>query len=144
MFDKNKLGSHIHKLPAGYEIVPIDECVFHELPKHDWAEYHCSQFATFDEFQRYGLGYVVKFGDELICAASPYAYSDGMIDVQIDTVPAHQRKGIATACSASLILSCMDRGILPYWSADCDESRHLAEKLGYQLEKEFICYGIKS
>jgi len=143
LFDRGRLNVFARKLPAGYEIVPIGESLFHELPKQYWADGHCSQFASFDEFQRYGLGYVVKFGDELICAASPYAYCEGMIDVQIDTVPEHRGKGIATACAAQLILSCIDRGVLPYWSADCDESRYLAEKLGYQLEKECICYGIK-
>ena len=133
---------YIQKLSEDYEIMPIDERMFNELPKHEWADCHCSQFSSFDEFQRYGLGYVVKHGDELICAASPYAYCEGMIDVQIDTVAGHQKKGIATACSAKLILSCIDKGIFPYWSADCDESRHLAEKLGYRLENECTCYEV--
>jgi len=141
-FDKNRLDAYVRKLPEGYEIMPIDEKLFHELPKQEWADCHCSQFSSFDEFQLYGLGYIVMFDGELICASSPYAYCEGIIDVQIDTVEEHRQKGIATACSAQLILSCLDRGILPYWSADCDESRHLAEKLGYQIESECICYEI--
>ena len=142
LFDKANLQSYIHKLPKGYEVASIDEVMFRQLLTLDWAEEHCSQFSSFELFQKYGVGFVVLYEGKPICAASPYAYCDGIIDVQIDTVEEHRKKGIATACSARLILECLDRGIFPSWNADCDESRYLAEKLGYQLDKECMCYGI--
>jgi len=142
LFDKAKLHSFAQTLPEGYTLAPIDEAMFRHLPTFDWADCHCSQFSSYEEFQKYGVGFVVLYEGEPICAASPYAYCDGMIDVQIDTVEEHRQKGIATACCARLILECLDREIFPSWNADCGESRHLAEKLGYQLDKECACYEI--
>jgi len=140
LFDKEKLRSYTQALPEGYVLAPIDEVMFKHLPTFDWADCHCAQFSSYEEFQEHGLGFVVLFNNEPICAASPYTYCNGIIDVQIDTAEHHRQKGIATACAARLILKCLDRGIFPSWNADCDESRHLAEKLGYQIEKECKCY----
>lgn len=142
LFDRVRLQSYIQALPKGYEVKQIDEAMFRYLPTLEWADNHCSQFSSFAEFQKYGIGFVVLYEGTPVCAASPYVYSDGAIDIQIDTVENHQRKGIATACAASLILECLRRGIFPNWSADCGESCYLAEKLGYQLEKKFVSYAI--
>jgi len=141
LFDKEKLQSYIQALPKEYTIASIDETMFSCFPTEVF-DYHCTQFASYSDFQKYGAGFVVLHQAEPVCVASSYIYSDNLIDIQIDTDRAHQRKGLATACSARLILECLDKGIFPCWDADCDESRYLAEKLGYQLEKEIVSYEI--
>jgi len=142
MFDREKLRSHIKTLPDWYEISLIDEEMFRYLPTLNWSRGHCSQLPSFAKFQKYGAGFVALYRGEPICAASPYVYSDEGIDIQIDTVKLHRRKGIAAACAASLILECLDKAIFPVWSADCKESCYLAEKLGYQLDRESVSYEI--
>ncbi|MCL1787133.1 MAG: GNAT family N-acetyltransferase [Defluviitaleaceae bacterium] len=141
LFDKDKLRAYIQALPKEYTIAPIDEAMFNHFPTEVF-DCHCTQFASFAEFEKYGAGFVVLHQGEPVCAASSFTYSDSLIDVQIDTAEDHQRKGLATACAANLILACLERGIFPCWDADCDESRHLAEKLGYQLERECETYEI--
>jgi len=141
LFDKEKLQSYIQALPEGYVIAPIDEAMFRRFPTEVF-DYHCTQFASYADFQKYGAGFVVLYEGEPVCVASSCTYSDNAIDIQIDTEAAHQRKGLATACAACLILACLDKGIFPCWDADCDESRYLAEKLGYQLERACLSYEI--
>jgi len=141
LFDKKKLHSYVQALPEDYIIVPIDEVMFSRFPT-DVFDNHCMQFASYADFQKYGVGFVVLYEDEPVCVASSYTYSNNSIDIQIDTEEQHQRKGLATACAARLILECLDKGIFPCWDADCDESRYLAEKLGYQLERECESYEI--
>jgi len=140
LFDSEKLQTYIQALPNIYEVRLIDEAIFHHLPTV--IDSHCEQFSSFSQFEKHGIGVVVLHEGEPVCAASPYVYCDGIIDVQIDTLPQHQRNGLATACAARLILECMGKGVFPNWDADCDESRYLAEKLGYQLDKECVCYEI--
>jgi len=142
LFDREKLQGYIDALPDGYEIAKIDERMFKCLRTYEWAEYHCAQFISFEELRKYAIGFVVLYDGEPICAATPFYYCDEAIDIQIDTVEEHRRKGIATACAARLILDCLDRWIFPNWSADCAESRYLAEKLGYELDKEDVSYAI--
>ena len=43
-------------------------------------------------------------------------------------------------CAAALILECEKRGIYPSWDAHNVESKALAEKLGYRIDKEYTAY----
>jgi len=52
LFDKAKLQSYVQKLPEGYEMTLIDEGMFQHLPTLGWADYHCSQFYSFELFQK--------------------------------------------------------------------------------------------
>jgi len=141
LFDKEKLQSYVQALPKEYVIVPIDDKMFCRFPTEVF-DYHCAQFTSYEDFQKYGAGFVVLYENEPVCVASSCTYSDNFIDIQIDTEEEHRRKGLATACSARLILECLDKRIFPCWDSDCDESRYLAEKLGYQLERECVSYEI--
>jgi len=141
LFDREKLQLYARSLPEGYVIASIDEAMFRRFPTEVF-DCHCVQFASCADLQQYGAGFVVLCEGEPVCVASPYSYCDNFIDIQIDTEEGHQRKGLATACAARLILECLNKGIFPSWDADCDESRYLAEKLGYQLEKEIVSYEI--
>jgi len=141
LFDKEKLQSYAKTLPKDYAIAPIDEAMFSYLPTTGLGG-HCMQFASYANFQKYGAGFVVLHEGEPVCVASPATYCDSFIDIQIDTHPKHRRKGLATACATNLILECLAKGIFPCWDADCDESKCLAEKLGYQLEREAVTYDV--
>mgnify|MGYP001636192725 CR=1 FL=1 len=43
-----------------------------------------------------------------------------------------RRRGVALACCARLILTCLDRGLYPSWDAANLESVALARRLGYR------------
>ena len=60
----------------------------------------------------------------------------------MDTREQDRRKHLATACSAALILECLDRGLYPSWDAHNLNSVHLAEKLGYEFSHEYAAYEV--
>ncbi len=55
--------------------------------------------------------------------------------VKVATQKEYKRRGLALACSAGLILSCLKQEIFPTWDADNIPAAGLAEKLGYIFEK---------
>jgi GNAT superfamily N-acetyltransferase len=142
IFDKEKLNSYIEKMPSEYLLKKIDEEIYNEILSEGWAEDLCSQFLTYDEYDSYGLGYVVLHNDKVVCGASSYTvYKDG-IEIEIDTKREYRRKGLALACASKLILECLDRGIYPSWDAANMASVALSEKLGYHFDKEYVTYEI--
>lgn len=142
IFDREKLNSYINKLSYKYSIKKIDEEIYNKLPKEQWSQYFCSQFPTYNDFQKYGLGFVVIYNHMIVSGASSYTVYDNGIEIELDTKEQYRRKGLAIACAAKLILECLDRGIYSSWDAANKESVALAEKLGYNLEKEYVTYSI--
>jgi len=142
VFDKGILLKYIECLPDGYRIKQIDETLYNWTQKEMWARDFCSQFATYADYQRHGLGYAVLHGETPVCGASSYTFYDSGIEIEIATEKAHRRKGLATACAASLILGCLDKRLYPSWDAANLESVALAEKLGYHLDHEYVTYEI--
>ena len=78
-----------------------------------------------------GAGYAALQGNALVCGASSYADWPGGVEIEIDTHPAHRRRGLARACAAALMLDCLSRGLYPSWDAANPVSAHLAQTLGY-------------
>lgn len=142
LFNKVKLEKFTNQLTNEYKIVPFDEKLFHTLQKQEWSQFHGSNFSTFADFENHGVGYVILFNDKPVCCASSYLYYEGGIEIQIDTVEAHRKKGLATACVARLILACLNRGIYPNWDAANKKSMELAKKLGYSLDKVYTIHEI--
>ena len=143
-FDREKLQSFVDALPKGYEIRRIDSELYDQIlasPDAD-LDYLVGDFETKEAFLEKGRGFVVlKDGSVVAGASSEYCYRCG-IEVEIDTVRSERRKGLATAVGAKLILSCMDDGLEPVWDAANLISVHLAEKLGYQFDYEYVYYWI--
>ena len=143
-FDRKKLQSFVDALPKGCEIRRIDSEIYdliHAAGDAD-LEYLLGDFETKDAFLAKGRGFaVLKDGSVVAGAASEYCYRYG-IEVEICTVRSERRKGLASAVGAKLILSCMDDGLEPVWDAANLISVHLAEKLGYRFDREYVYYWI--
>jgi hypothetical protein len=142
IFDKEKLHSYIEKLPSEYSIKKIDEGIYSKVKTEEWSKDLCSQFPTYNDYEKYGLGFVAFHNDMIISGAASYTvYSKG-IEIEIDTKEGYRRKGLALVCASKLILECLDRVLYPSWDAANRESVALAEKLGYHFEKEYATYSI--
>ena len=74
-------------------------------------------------------------------ASTAYRFPKG-IDIEIDILKKHRRKGLATAAGAKLILDCLERGWRPTWDAANMKSVHLSEKLGYTFNYKYHCFWI--
>ena len=144
-FDREKLQSFVDALPEGYEIKRIDSGIYDLILAANDAdlEYLIGDFETKEAFLEKGRGFVVlKDGKVVAGASSEYCYRFGGIEVEIDTVHKERRKGLASAVGAKLILSCLDDGLEPVWDAANLISVHLAEKLGYRFDHEYVYYWI--
>lgn len=140
VFDIAKLRSNIEKLSSEYMIRKIDEELYNRILEQWWLKDLCSQFLTYNDYKKYGIGYVILHNNEIVSGASSYTVYDKGIEIEIDTKKEYRRKGLAYICASKLILECLDRGLYPSWDAANKASVALAEKLGYHFEKEYVTY----
>ena len=122
-------------IPEGFLLTGMDEAAFEQHPFSQGKNY--SGWAA---FQAEGSGAVVYDGAEIVAAASSFLSLDGEVELDISTKETHRRKKLATACAARMLRDCMQRGITVHWDAQNDVSRHLAEKFGFAVEKEYAVY----
>ena len=144
-FDQERLQDFLSRLPESYELRPIDREIYDRILTLPWVWDLCGNLpGGYSRFAEHGLGYVILHNGEIVSGASTYAYFHGGIEVEIDTRPDYQRRGLATICGAALILECLRRGLYPNWDAHNKESLVLAEKLGYVLERAYPVYLVAS
>lgn len=142
VFDVKKLKAFTEAVSADYHIKLIDQQIYETTKQQKWSLDLCSQFESFEQYEKKGLGVVALYHGELVAGASSYTrYRDG-IEIEIDTRQDHMRKGLALACGAKLILECKKRDLYASWDAQNLGSVALAEKLGYHFDKEYTAYEI--
>jgi len=142
IFDIDKLNKYVKSIHEEYKIVEIDECIYIAVQKEEWSKDLCSQFSSYSEYKKLGLGFVIMHNADIVCGASSYTVYDKGIEIEIDTKEEFRRKGLALACASKLILECLNRGIYPSWDAANKESVALSEKLGYHFDNEYVTYAV--
>lgn len=131
-FDRKRLAAFAHALPQRAVLRRFDKELYALALQEDWSRDFCSQFASAEDYLKRGLGFAALYEDRLIGGASSYTrYSDG-IEIQVETRADWQRRGVALACCAALILACIDQHLYPSWDAANEASASLAKKLGYR------------
>lgn len=140
VFSKEQLKRHISSLPAGYTLHEIDAAYYEICMRNPELMDLCANFSSAADYIARGMGYCVLFQGALVAGASAYAVYDDGIEVEIDTLADHRRKGLALACASGLILKCLASGQYPYWDAANERSLMLAKKLGYQVNREYQSY----
>lgn len=139
-FDRRKLASIAASLPEGYELRRIDGAIYDMCLRDPLFTDCVSHFDSKDDYLARGRGMAVLKDGRLVSAASSYTvYREG-IEIEIDTAEDERRKGLASAVGAALILLCLGEGLYPSWDAANMDSVRLAEKLGYELAREYDCY----
>lgn len=133
-FNPQQLTAFAQALPMGYRLVPVDGAWYDELIKEEWSRDFCALFPSKEAFLREGLGYLALWDGKPVSGASSYIAYDGGIELQVETLPEHRRKGLARACAARLMLRCLETGLYPSWDAANKASLALAQSLGYRLE----------
>lgn len=141
-FDKSTLQAMASQLPVGYHLTTIDKPLYHQILSLPWAKDLCAQFPHYASYQANGIGVAALKDGHVVAGASSYSFYQGGIEIEIDTQKEERRKGLASACGAKLILKCLNQNLYPNWDAHNKESLALAQKLGYQLDKEYLTYEI--
>ncbi len=141
-FDTALLQAAVNSLPDGYEIKRIDADIYDKCLEDPVTEDFVSSFDSKEKYLEMGRGMVVMKGDKIAAGASSYTrYNEG-IEIEVDTVESERRKHLATTACAALILLCLDEGLYPSWDAQNMNSVHLAEKLGYEFDHEYVAYEV--
>ena len=141
-FDVNMLRREIGKLPDGYELKRIDAEIYDQCLKNPATEDFVSAFDSKEKYLQMGRGMVITKNGAIVAGASSYTrYNEG-IEIEVDTIESERRKHLATIACSALILNCLDEGLYPSWDAQNMNSVHLAEKLGYEFEHEYVAYEV--
>ncbi len=141
-FDRAMLKNEIMKLPAGYELRKIDADIYEQCLESPATEDFVSAFESKEKYLRLGRGMVILKDGKIVSGASSYTrYNEG-IEIEVDTIESERRKHLATIACSALILNCLDEGLYPSWDAQNMNSVHLAEKLGYEFDHEYIAYEV--
>lgn len=139
-FHKPHLQNLRQRLPVGFTLRRFDAEVARLALAEGWSESFCDNFADADDFLRRGRGWAVMKDGALVSGCSSYtSYREG-IEIQVATRDEYQRMGLASACSAALILECLDEGLFPHWDAASDISCRLAKSLGYRASGEYEAF----
>lgn len=142
IFDREKLQGFVNELSAGYEIHEIDADIYDKCLGNPVTEDFVSSFESKESFLKIGRGMVIIKDGRIVSGASSYSrYNEG-IEIEVDTVPDERRKNLATIACAALILRCLDENLYPSWDAQNINSVHLAEKLGYEFDHEYVAYEV--
>ena len=142
-FDREKLEAMANALPDGYTFRRIDGELYDVCLKDEAFEDNVSVFESKEKFLELGRGFAVMKDGKIVSAASSYSRCRKGIDIEIGTVKVERNKGLASAVAAKLILECLDEGLYPAWDAANKLSVRLAEKLGYEFSREYVCYGME-
>jgi GNAT superfamily N-acetyltransferase len=142
VFDREKLMRYVEALPSDYQLAQINEHYYREILADDEIHDLCSQFTSYTQYEAHGLGWVALHHGQVVGGASSYTFYDQGIEIEVDILPTHRRKGLALACAAQLILACLARDLYPSWDCHNVESLRLAEKLGYHLDQEYVTYAV--
>jgi len=129
--DENHLEELVQRLPAGFELRRIDGQLAERVPSEMSNEYFFENFVSTEDFLRRGIGYCIVHEGRIVSAATSTAMCDGAIDVEIETTPDFQGRGLGTVVGAKLVSHCLQHGIEPHWLAANPESGRLAQRLGY-------------
>ena len=141
-FDTVSLQKNILKLPAGYELKEIDAEIYDKCLESPVTADFVSSFESKEKYLKDGRGMVIIKNGEIVSGASSYTrYREG-IEIEVDTVRSERRKNLALIACSALILRCLEEGLYPSWDAQNMESVHLAEKLGYEFDHEYVAYEV--
>lgn len=123
-------------LPEGYSITPRDAELLEGSPDYEMT---LDSFGTIENIMQHTLGFVILQAGMVVCEAATGAPTHGRIEIGVNTVEAHRRRGLAAVACAHLIEVCEAQGYTTWW--DCAKqnvaSTNLARKLGYQHEREY-------
>lgn len=129
--DRDALRRQEQNLPAQFSLAPIDVDLAGQLGD-DLVPHALQVFDGPADFVANGLGFGAVTDGRLACAATTYTMSSRRAEIAIATRPEFRGRGLAAAAAAALIACCLERGLVPAWSASNPVSQLLAVRLGYR------------
>lgn len=93
-----------------------------------------------------GLAWGAFVDGQLASVAAPFYVGERYEDIGVVTEPGFRGRGLSVACAGALARDIRARGRTPSWSTSPDNtpSLRVAEKLGFELDREDHLYVIRS
>lgn len=125
--------------PKGYRVVPVDDPELFERCLNAPGDLPdvVRNYPDYASFSAHALAFVALCHGQVVAGCGTYAHADGQAEVEIDTHPAHRRRGLALCCGANYLLRCAEKGLRPHWDAMTEISASLAGKLGFLAPRPY-------
>ena len=134
-------------IPQGYQVELIGSnniTLIQEFWKDEYSLGTIGDFFDIQDFLHHGFGACVIHTESGLCvsACAAISVSKERCDFGLDTQPAHEGLGLATACSHAALGEALRRKKEPVWVTEYDNigSQRVAQKIGFVKEKEFEVY----
>lgn len=139
-FDLTYLNNIVRGLDQSFKIQEVNQSSYEKLLVKSWSQDLVGNFDNFEECNYKGRTVVVTKHQEIVSGAGTFAPIPNGIEIEIDTHPEYQRRGLAKVAGAKLILTCLRDGLIPSWDAHTEISKKLAESLGYHVAFTYDAY----
>jgi GNAT superfamily N-acetyltransferase len=136
-------ADHLRQLAAGNPHTASVRRVDAALASLETPYLSLGAFDSAEDFVERGIGFCLIQDGAIVAGAYSSLVCSGAIEVSIVVKPGHQRRGVATALAAQLLLWCLAHGVAPHWDAANEASCKLAEKLGYRKAGEYTAYYVR-
>lgn len=136
--DPAAVEAHVRApLEAGFEVRRIAKEDALRLDGLEWSAGVFESFGGIDDFLKRGSGFCVAFGERIVALCISYSYSDLGVEIEVDTDPDYQRRGLGKIVSAHFIAGLLGQGKIPLWDATNPASAKIAEALGFVRVREY-------
>jgi RimJ/RimL family protein N-acetyltransferase len=123
---------------AGIRLLPINRLLLANPALANVGQIRAeiqSMWPSEERFYERGFGWAAVADQQIVCWCTAEYLSGDRCGIGIATVPAFERRGIATATAAQFVREALRRELTPYWECGSDNigSVRVAEKLGFEL-----------
>lgn len=130
--------TEVNNIPENFSICPIDnlelfkQCIEFEVT--------CGRYGSAENFLKYGKGYALCNGTQIVSEAYSNYQSQDYAEIGIATHPDYLRKGMATKIGSYWVKKCIEQHKIPVWSCNADNkaSINTAIKIGFRVERYYI------
>ena len=138
-----KLKDFEHQLPSDYSIkqVSCPEEVKGLIQMGDGLV-DFPNYPTPEDFLNRGIGFIIERNGEIVSGCTSYAVGGGKFDISVTTQQEYQRRGLAQAVAARMILYCLQEDIEPCWDAPSEAGGNLGKKLGYTHARPYMAFRV--
>ena len=133
-------------MPTGYQIARVDAALLaaqgKRLPKHITDSIRIG-WQNEANFLQNGFGFAALHHDQIVCWCLADVTVGTACEIGIQTVPSHQRRGLATAVTAATVEFCQQAGFKHigwHCGADNPGSIGTAVNAGFVLERPYNFY----
>ena len=142
MRQTERLGVASHALPPGLEVEKLEFDNLDALCRQVSPNF-LRDFWPTSYWRQVGVCFGLKNKDGgYLAGAGAFAVGDKNLEIEIATREDQRQNGYATLLAAHLIRYSLDIGLTPCWDAANEVSCRLAQKLGYEMEGEYVCWRV--